>query len=245
MAMELPIKSVAIIGECIESRALAQVLKLEELKIAKEICTYSLYILEAKRSDSKFKSEIKEISLVILLSSINTPGVIQLIHILRSDIKWEGAFIAVVRNNKQKEELESSSLFFQREFRLYGDKNSFGHEVEFHPIKLCNLIETIKKSLPLGCSLWNDTWSSKSALIEILNYKPSSSMTINPLEKQTILEKINKIDTKLLPHEFKELESHVEFLKNLDNITDNSIDELKYQVSQLLTLNQDVQSDDK
>jgi len=243
--MELPIKSVAIIGECIESRALAQVLKLEELKIAKEICTYSLDILEAKRSDSKFKSEIKEISLVILLSSINTPGVIQLIHILRSDIKWEGAFIAVVRNNKQKEELESSSLFFQKGFFIYSDEKTFGHEVEFHPIKLCNLIETIKKSLPLGCSLWNDTWSSKSALIEILNYKPSSSMIINPLEKQTILEKINKIDTKLLPHEFKELASQVEFLKNLDNITDNSIDELKYQVSQLLTLNQDVQSDDK
>ena len=235
---------ITIIGDPTESRALAKVLKLEKLNLAKEIYTYPLDILQSQKSESNFQNTIKQTRWVILLADTDTSNIIQLIHSLRSDIKWEGAFIAVVRNNKQKEELESSSLFFQREFRLYGDENSFGHEVEFRPIKLGNLVETIKKSIPCGWSLWNDTWGSKSALIQILNYKPSSGM-MTPLDKQTILEKIKKIDIKLLPHEFKDLTSPVESLRNLDNITDDSINELKCRISQFLTPNQDVQSDAK
>ncbi len=112
-------------------------MKLEKLNLAKEIYTYPLDILQSQKAKLSFQNTIKKTSRAILLADTNTSNITRLIHILRSDIKWDGAFIAVVRTNKQKEELESSSLFFQREFCLYEDKNSFGHEVEFHPIKLC------------------------------------------------------------------------------------------------------------
>lgn len=100
--------------------------------------------------------QLHECSLVIVVSfEIDSLQIIYLIHRLRSDLLWQGRFLAIVSDNSEKEYLMEADIFGEKEGRFQFGKIP-GHDVIYPPFLIKDLKQKIDMMEEMCANAWRN-----------------------------------------------------------------------------------------
>lgn len=151
----MKIPTIQILGNDLVASAIAVALQLW--------CDNCPQYPEIPADNAEFQAHLASASLIIAISSPNMA--IGQVHHLRSQLKWEGPFLAIVCNSAERQQLENLSMFGELDGKFaYGD--SPGHMVlASDSSHLLTDILTIWKEVPsrrMRSKAWNGSLAKSS-----------------------------------------------------------------------------------
>lgn len=139
---------------------------------------------------TNFRSRLRKYHLIIAVAYLETElsKIIRLVHHLRSDLAWEGSFLAVVNSEDEKQWLREASVIetCTEEFP-FGELP--GHAVICLPFLLTDFVNEIVNLEDMYIEVW-DSLVSKSLIVDILE-------GVNEAEESVRENNINKALLKL------------------------------------------------
>lgn len=164
------------------------------------------YFYDTSTTGSQFdlslsRSNLRKCRLIITVACLDTKAskIIRLIHHLRSDLAWEGSFLAIVNREDEKQQLKEANIMGERtEGFRFGQLP--GHAVICLPFLLTDFLDEVAKLKDMCIEVW-DSLVSESLVRDISRgvNDADKSVRANNIEKalpklQEIVYKMKQVD---------------------------------------------------